>query len=62
MLADVERIRIVEQGTGHWMGLNATAAGAGGVAYLGANTFRGRGKISVSRLSVGQSRTNSDTT
>ena len=53
MLAEVERIRAIEQGTGHWMGLNATPAGAAGVAYLGANPRPGRGKISVSRLSVG---------
>ncbi|MCY4572452.1 MAG: Ig-like domain-containing protein [Gemmatimonadetes bacterium] len=53
MLAEVERIRAIEQGTGHWMALNATAAGAAGVAYFGANPRPGRGKISASRLSVG---------
>ncbi len=52
MLAEVERIRAIEQGTGHWMGLNATAAGAGGVAYFGANPRPGRGKISMSRLNA----------
>ena len=53
MLGEVERIRLMEQGTGHWMGLNANPAGAGGVAYFGANPVRGRGKVSVSRLDVG---------
>lgn len=52
MLAEMQRIRIAEQGTGHWMGLNAVAAGAGGVAYLGANSNPVRGKISMSRLSA----------
>ena len=53
MLGEVERIRAIEQGTGHWMGLNANPAGSNGVAYLGANSVPGRGKVSVSRLSVG---------
>ena len=53
MLAELERIRAIEQGTGHWMSLNATAAGAGGVAYLGSNPRPGRGKINVSRLNTG---------
>lgn len=52
MLDEVERIRAIEQGTGHWMGLNATAAGAGGVAYLGANPRSGRNKVSMSRLNA----------
>ncbi len=50
MLGELERIRAIEQGTGHWMGLNATAVGAGGVAYLGSNSRPGRGKISMSLL------------
>ena len=50
MLDEMQRIRAVEQGTGHWMGLNAVAAGAGGVAYLGGNPNSVRGKISMSRL------------
>lgn len=53
MLDEIEKIRLMEQGTGHWMGLNANPAGAGGVAYLGANSIPGRGKISVSRLDIG---------
>ena len=52
MLDEVERIRAIEQGTGHWMGLNATAAGAGGVAYLGANSRPGRSKVSMSQLNA----------
>ncbi|MYD15282.1 MAG: hypothetical protein F4107_03515 [Gemmatimonadetes bacterium] len=52
MLAEMQVIRIAEQGTGHWMGLNAVAAGAGGVAYLGGNPNPVRGKISMSRLSA----------
>ena len=51
MLDEVQRIRTVEQGTGHWMGLNAVAAGAGGVAYLGSAGNPVLGKISMSRLS-----------
>ena len=50
MLGEVERIRAIEQGTGHWMGLNANAAGARGVAYLGNNPRPGRSKVSMSRL------------
>ncbi len=52
MLAEMQKSRILEQGTGHWMGLNAVAVGAGGVAYLGANSNPVRGKISMSRLSA----------
>ena len=52
MLAEMQRIRILEQGTGHWMGLNAVPSGAAGVAYLGANSNPVRGKISVSRLNA----------
>lgn len=53
MLADVQRIRTMEGGTGHWMGLNANPAGAAGVAYLGANPIPARTKVSVSRLNAG---------
>ncbi|MDE2678145.1 MAG: Ig-like domain-containing protein [Gemmatimonadota bacterium] len=52
MLAEIGRIRALEQGTGHWLGLNAVAAGAGGVAYLGAHPDPNRGKISMSRLNA----------
>ena len=45
MLAAIQRIRTVEEGTGHWVGLNAVAAGAGGVAPV-------RGKISMSWLNA----------
>ncbi len=50
MLAELRRIRILEQGTGHWMGLNAVAIGAGGVAGLGGSFDPVRGKTSMSRL------------
>ena len=50
MLAEMQRIRTLEQGTGHWMGLNARPAGAAGVAYFGDNSNPVRGKISVSNL------------
>ena len=53
MLDEMDRIRVLEEGTGHWMGLNANPAGASGVAYLGANPDPNHGKISVSLLSVG---------
>ena len=53
ILADMERIRTMEQGTGHWMGLIPIPAGANGVAYLGVHPNPQRGKISVSRLNVG---------
>ena len=53
MLDEMDRIRVLEEGTGHWMGLNANPAGASGVAYLGANPDPNRGKISVSLLGVG---------
>ena len=50
----VETKRIMEQGTGHWMGLNANPEGGfSGVAWLGANSIPGRGKVSVSRLNAG---------
>ena len=52
MLAELRRIRILEQGNGHWMGLNAVAAGAGGVAGLGSSSNPVRGKTSMSRLSA----------
>ena len=52
MLAEMQVIRIAEQGTGHWMGLNAVAAGASGVAYLGGNPNPVRGKISMSQLNA----------
>ena len=53
MLREVEGIRRMEGGTGHWMGLIPNPAGAGGVAWLGNNRTPGRGKVSMSRLSVG---------
>ncbi|WP_420635129.1 leucine-rich repeat domain-containing protein [Candidatus Palauibacter sp.] len=53
MLGEMDRIRMVEDGIGHWMGLSANTTGAAGVAYLGANPNPNRGKVSVSRLSVG---------
>ncbi|WP_419948336.1 Ig-like domain-containing protein [Candidatus Palauibacter sp.] len=53
MLREMDRIRMLEEGTGHWIGLNANPAGANGVAYLGANPNPNRGKVSVSRLDVG---------
>ncbi len=53
MLAEMDRIRMVEEGTGHWMGLNANPTGGAGVAYLGAHPNPNRGKISVSLLSAG---------
>ena len=53
MLEEMDRIRMLEEGTGHWQGLNANPAGANGVAYLGANPNPNRGKVSVSRLDVG---------
>ena len=52
-LDDLERIRTMEEGTGHWMGLLANPAGANGVAYLGGHSNPNRGKINVSRLDVG---------
>ncbi len=52
MLAELRRIRILEQGTGHWMGLNAVATGAGGVAGRGSSSDPGRGKTSMSRLNA----------
>ncbi|WP_420636039.1 leucine-rich repeat domain-containing protein [Candidatus Palauibacter sp.] len=51
MLDEMDRIRMLEEGTGHWMGLNANPAGAAGVAYLGAIPNPNRSKISVSLLS-----------
>ncbi|WP_420461974.1 leucine-rich repeat domain-containing protein [Candidatus Palauibacter sp.] len=53
MLAEMDRIRMVEEGIGHWMGLSANTTGSAGVAYFGANPNPNRGKISVSRLNVG---------
>ena len=46
LLNEMDRIRMVEEGTGHWMGLNANPGGGAGVAHLGR-------KVSVSRLDVG---------
>ena len=45
--------RMVEEGIGHWMGLNANPTGASGVAYLGANPNPNQGKIAISLLSAG---------
>ncbi|WP_419942005.1 Ig-like domain-containing protein [Candidatus Palauibacter sp.] len=53
MLAEMDRIRMVEDGIGHWMGLSANPGPSNGVAYLGAHPNPNRGKISVSRLNVG---------
>ena len=53
MLDEMDRIRMLEEGIGHWMGLNANPVGASGVAYLGAIPIPNRSKISVSLLSVG---------
>ena len=53
MLDELDRIRMVEEGIGHWMGLNANPTGASGVAYLGANPNPNRGKIAISLLSAG---------
>ena len=53
MLAEVRRIRVIEQGTGHWMGLNANPSPTSGVAGLGGHPVPVRGKTSVSKLNVG---------
>jgi hypothetical protein len=53
MLDEMDRIRMLEEGIGHWMGLNANPTGAAGVAYLGAIPNPNRSKISVSLLNVG---------
>ncbi len=53
MLDEMDRIRMLEEGIGHWMGLNANPTGASGVAYLGAIPNPNRSKISVSLLNVG---------
>ena len=50
MLSEMDRIRMLEEGTGHWMGLNANPEGANGVAYFGSNPNPNRGKVSASRL------------
>ena len=43
VLNEVTRIRAIEEGAGHWMGLLPEPEGAGGVAYIG-------GKTSMSQL------------
>ena len=53
MLREVEAIRRMEGGTGHWMGLVVNPVGAAGVAWLGNSGVPGRGKVSMSRLNVG---------
>ena len=52
MLDEMERIRLIEEGTGHWAGLHPSPGpdGAVGVAYLGGNPDPNRGKISVSAI------------
>ena len=52
ILADVGRLRLMEDGAGHWMGLIPDPAGAGGVAYLPflADSLLHLGKTSVSQL------------
>ncbi|WP_419948338.1 leucine-rich repeat domain-containing protein [Candidatus Palauibacter sp.] len=52
ILADIGRIRQMEEGVGHWMALIPNPQGAGGVAYVpfGPDSTLYRGKTSVSRL------------
>ena len=54
LLADVGRIRQMEEGIGHWMGLIPEADGALGVAYLPflTDSLAFRGKTSMSVLSA----------
>ena len=52
VLAEVRRIRAIEQGTGHWKGLIVNTARGGGIAGFGNDTIPSRGKTSVSRLNA----------
>ncbi len=54
LLADVGRIRVMEEGIGHWHGLIPDMAGAGGVAWLPffTDSLAYRGKTAVSQLSA----------
>ncbi len=51
LLEWVGRIRLMEEGVGHWMGLSPDPAGASGIAYLGTHRNPNLGKTSVARLS-----------
>ncbi len=53
LLADMQRMRTMEDGVGHWQGLIPDPAGAFGLAYLGAHSNPVRGKISMSRVDEG---------
>jgi len=54
LLADVGRIRVMEQGIGHWHGLIPDMSGAGGIAWLPffPDSLAYRGKTAVSQINA----------
>ena len=54
LLADVGRIRVMEQGIGHWHGMIPDMAGAGGIAWLPffTDSLAYRGKTAVSQINA----------
>ncbi|WP_419947504.1 leucine-rich repeat domain-containing protein [Candidatus Palauibacter sp.] len=54
LLADVGRIRVMEQGIGHWHGMIPDMSGAGGIAWLPflPDSLAYRGKTAVSQINA----------